>query len=90
VIAFAFATGIVELGNDTFGQSQSLVCLAKQKNAGVGCDLFATEIGYRFASFTPCELNGFCGTNCHGKTSCEIISNQLNYIIITDVSPLFL
>ena len=62
----------------------------EQKNAGVGSDLPAANVGNDFASLTPCERDGLCGTNCHGKTSCEILSNQLNCITITEVLPSFL
>jgi hypothetical protein len=90
VIAFAFTAGIVELGSNPLGQSQAFVGFAEQKNTGVGSNLPAAKIGHHFAPFTPCELDWLCGTNCHGKTSCEILSNQLNYITIMEVLPSFL
>jgi hypothetical protein len=90
VIAFTFTAGIVQLGRNPFGQSQAFVGFAEQKNTGVGSNLPTAEIGHHFASLTPCELDGLCGTNCHGKTSCEILSNQLNYITFMEVLPSFL
>jgi hypothetical protein len=90
VIAFTFTAGIIELGCKPFGQSQAFVGFAEKKNAGVGSDFSAAEIGDHFASLTPCELNGLCGTNCHGKTSCEILYKQLNYNTFMEVLPSFL
>jgi hypothetical protein len=90
VIAFAFTAGIVELGSNPLGQSQAFVGFAEQKNTGVGSNLSAAEIGDHFAPFTPCEFDGLCGTNCHGKTSCEILSKQSNFITIMEVLPSFL
>jgi hypothetical protein len=90
VIAFNFTAGIFELGCNPFGQSQAVVGFAKQKNTGVGGDLSAAKISDHFASLTPFERDRLCGTNCHGKTSCEILSNQLNYITITEFLPFFM
>jgi hypothetical protein len=89
VVTFTFTVGIVDFGSNPFGQSQAFIGFAEQKNTGIGGDLSAAEIDCHFASLTPCEFDCLCGTNCHDKTSCEILSKQLNYITIKEVLPSF-
>ncbi|MDJ0667338.1 MAG: hypothetical protein QNJ61_08670 [Desulfobacterales bacterium] len=86
----AFTAKIVQLGCNPLGQSQAFVGFAEQKNTGVASVRPAAEIGDHFTSLTPCERDGFCGTNCRGKTACEILSNQLNYKTVTGGLPSFL